>query len=105
MGQTGREPFDTYEVFSQKDATAKFESQFSLLAPTPEIALSMAQDNFLRRDDIPFNLVVVKRNDMIFMPPEHRAALFRLDNKQYRQPAQYGHIPAKWRALERRNDA
>ncbi len=95
--------YDVYEVFSQKDLTSKFESQFSLLAPNAEIALSMAQDNFMRREEVPANLFVVKREHMHFMSPEDRAALYRLDNKDYRQPAHYGFIPSRWRELKEKN--
>lgn len=95
--------YDVYEVFSQKDLTSKFESQFSLLAPTPEIALSMAQDNFLRREEVPANLFVVKREHIHYMTPENRQALHRLENKDYRQPAHYGFIQKKWRELREKN--
>jgi ring-1,2-phenylacetyl-CoA epoxidase subunit PaaB len=95
--------YDVYEVFSQKDLTSKFESQFSLLAPNAEIALSMAQDNFMRREDAPANLFVVKRDHIHYMSPENRKALHRIENKEYRQPANYGHIPSKWRELKEKN--
>ncbi|RXT08786.1 1,2-phenylacetyl-CoA epoxidase subunit B [Ammoniphilus sp. CFH 90114] len=95
--------YDVYEVFSQKDLTSKFESQFSLLAPNPEIALSMAQDNFMRREEVPANLFVVKRDHIHYMSPENRQALLRLENKDYRQPAHYGYIPSKWRELKEKN--
>lgn len=95
--------YDVYEVFSQKDLTSKFESQFSLLAPNPEIAMSMAQDNFMRREEVPANLFVVKRDYIHYISPDKREALQRLDNKEYRQPANYGFIPAKWRELKEKN--
>jgi ring-1,2-phenylacetyl-CoA epoxidase subunit PaaB len=95
--------YDVYEVFSQKDFTSKFESQFSLLAPNADIALSMAQDNFMRREDAPSNLFVVKRDHLHYMSPENRKALQRIENKDYRQPANYGHIPSKWRELKEKN--
>lgn len=95
--------YAVYEVFSQKDLTSKFESQFSLLAPNPEIALSMAQDNFMRREEAPANLFVVKREDIHYISPENRQALDRLDNKEYRQPAYYGSIPSRWRELKEKN--
>ncbi|MCP3772772.1 1,2-phenylacetyl-CoA epoxidase subunit B [Paenibacillus sp. MZ04-78.2] len=96
--------YDIYEVFSQKDATSKFESQFSLQAPTPEIALSMAQENFMRREESPSNIFVVKSDHIYYMAPENRQALVRLDNKEYRQPAFYGFIPSKWRELKEKNN-
>lgn len=92
-----------YEVFSQKSPLSEFESQFSLLAPSPEIALAMAQENFMRREEIPSNLFVVRRDHIHYMPPEKREALLRLHNKEYRQPAHYGYISKKWRELKRKN--
>ncbi|WCN38426.1 1,2-phenylacetyl-CoA epoxidase subunit B [Aneurinibacillus uraniidurans] len=104
MSTLDAKDYDVYEVFSQKELTAKFESQFSLLAPTPEIALSMAQDNFMRREEVPANIFVVKRDHMHFVSPEERQAFERIDNKDYRQPAHYGYIPSRWRELAAKNN-
>lgn len=103
MSKNTMRDYDVYEVFSQKDLTSKFESQFSLLAPNPEIALSMAQENFLRREKVPSNLFVVKREHIHYLSPEKRQALLRLDNKEYRNPSFYGYIPSKWRELKAKN--
>ncbi|WP_027417050.1 phenylacetate-CoA oxygenase [Aneurinibacillus terranovensis] len=105
MNNNNVQDYDVYEVFSQKDLTSKFESQFSLLAPTPEIALSMAQENFMRREDIPSNIFVVKRENIHFLSPEKRQTLLRVDNKDYRQPSYYGYIPARWRELAAKNSS
>jgi len=102
--QKKRQDYDVYEVFSQKDLTSKFESQFSLLAPSPEIALSLAQENFMRREKVPSNLFVVKREHIHYLAPEKRQALARLDNKEYRNPSFYGYIPSKWRELKAKNN-
>lgn len=103
MSDKNVKDYDVYEVFYQKDLTAKFESEYSLLAPNPEIALSMAQENFMRREEIPANIFVVKREDIHYMSPEKREALQRMDNKDYRMPAHYGYIPSKWRELKQKN--
>ncbi len=103
MTHKEHEDYEVYEVFSQDTPLSKFESQFSLLAPTPEIALAMAQENFMRRDEDPANICVVRRKDIHYMPPEKRPALRRLDNKDYRQPAHYAYIPSKWRELKEKN--
>lgn len=96
--------YEIYEVFYQKDLTSKFESEYSLLAPTPEIALSMAQENFMRREEIPSNIFVVRRKDIHFIEPDKRETLYRIeDNKDYRQPAHYGYIPSRWRELKEKN--
>ncbi|EGL83552.1 phenylacetic acid degradation B [Caldalkalibacillus thermarum TA2.A1] len=91
--------YHVYEVFSQKKPTSSFESQFSLLAPNAEVALTMAQENFLRRDEEVYNLFVVKREDMHFVKPEQRQMLYRLNNKDYRQASYYAHVTSKWRKL------
>lgn len=88
--------FFIYEVFSQKNVNASFTHQFSLLAPNAEVALTMARENFLRREPC-FNLWVVKRDDIHGLPPEERPFLERLDNKSYRETKGYGDLQARWR--------
>lgn len=90
------ENFFIYEVFSQKSVNAPFVQQFSLLAPNKEVALSMARENFLRREPC-FNLWVVKRDDIFGLPPEERPFLERLDNKSYRETRGYGDLQSRWR--------
>lgn len=103
MSEKVMKDYDVYEVFYQKDLTSKFESEYSLLAPNPEIALSLAQENFMRREDVPANIFVVKREHMHFISPEKRETLIRIDNKEYRDPAYYGYIPSRWRELKEKN--
>lgn len=105
MSEKDVKDYDVYEVFYQKDLTSKFESEYSLLAPNPEIALSMAQENFMRREEMPANIFVVKREHLHFISPEDRETLHRLDNKDYRQPAHYGFIPSRWRELKAKNQS
>ena len=49
MANSGRDFYQVFEVFSRKNDTAPLQYQFSLLAPNHEIALVMAQENFMRR--------------------------------------------------------
>jgi ring-1,2-phenylacetyl-CoA epoxidase subunit PaaB len=95
-GQNKKEAYPIFEVFSQKSPKSQFVHQFSLLAPNHEIAMSMARDNFLRREDC-VNLWVVKRDDIYVLPPEERWALQCLDNKSYRETNGYGDLQARWR--------
>ncbi|WP_232698887.1 1,2-phenylacetyl-CoA epoxidase subunit PaaB [Brevibacillus daliensis] len=90
------ENFDIYEVFSQKNQSSSFAHQFSLLAPNAEIALVMARENFLRRDQC-INIWVVKRDQIHMTSPEERGNLERLDNKSYRETKGYGDLQARWR--------
>jgi len=96
MEAKANENFFIYEVFSQKNVSASFVHQFSLLAPNEEVALTMARENFLRREPC-FNLWVVKRDDIHGLPPEERPFLERLDNKSYRETKGYGDLQARWR--------
>ncbi|KEO83902.1 1,2-phenylacetyl-CoA epoxidase subunit PaaB [Tumebacillus flagellatus] len=96
--------FDIYEVFSQRTPTSSFVHQFSLLAPNHEVAMSMARENFLRRDSV-VNIWVVKRDDIYVCPPEEREFLERLDNKAYRETKGYGDLQSKWRAHRERYEA
>ncbi|WP_019121584.1 1,2-phenylacetyl-CoA epoxidase subunit PaaB [Brevibacillus massiliensis] len=91
-----KETFSVYEVFSQKNVNSSFVHQFSLLAPNAEVALTMARENFLRREPC-FNLWVVKRDDIHGLAPEERPLLERLDNKSYRETKGYGDLQARWR--------
>ncbi len=72
--------FEEFEVFSRKTATAPVQYHFSLLAPNEDIALLMAQENFMRREAV---------DD-----------IQRLDNKDYRTTKGYGYLKKKWRKYE-----
>ncbi|CEH30500.1 phenylacetate-CoA oxygenase [Aneurinibacillus migulanus] len=91
-----KKEFSIYEVFSQKNPTSGFVHQFSLLASDHEVAMTMARENFLRREPV-VNIWVVKREDIYVLPPEERQYLERLDNKAYRETKGYGELPSKWR--------
>lgn len=88
--------YEIYEVFSQKSPTSSFSHQFSLLAPNPEMALVLAQENFMRREEV-YNIWVVKRENIHAPTEEQRKSLGRLDNKNYRETRGYGDLQAKWR--------
>ncbi|MGO0062943.1 1,2-phenylacetyl-CoA epoxidase subunit PaaB [Brevibacillus fluminis] len=91
------ESFLIFEVFSQKNPTSSFVHQFSLLAPNKEVAMTMARENFLRREPC-INLWVVQREDIHVLPVEERPLLQRLDNKSYRETKGYGDLQSRWRA-------
>ncbi|MFC0522705.1 1,2-phenylacetyl-CoA epoxidase subunit PaaB [Pontibacillus salicampi] len=91
--------YQEYEVFSKRTYKAAFQHQFSLLAPNEEIAMVMAQENFMRREPV-VDIWVVKRSDIRKMDQEERQALQRLDNKDYRNSKGYGYLKKKWRQYE-----
>ncbi|MCH1626302.1 1,2-phenylacetyl-CoA epoxidase subunit B [Fredinandcohnia sp. SECRCQ15] len=91
--------FQEFEVFSKRSDTSPLQYQFSLLAPNQELALIMAQENFMRREPVA-DLWVVKRSDIRKMSVEERQSLKRLDNKDYRNTKGYGYLKKKWRKYE-----
>ncbi|MBO8162589.1 MAG: 1,2-phenylacetyl-CoA epoxidase subunit B [Brevibacillus sp.] len=94
--EQAQQTFSVFEVFSQKHPISGFVHQFSLLAPNHEVALSLARENFLRREPCN-NIWVVKREDIHAIPPEERRYLERMDNKSYRETKGYGDLQARWR--------
>ncbi|BBW96390.1 1,2-phenylacetyl-CoA epoxidase subunit PaaB [Geobacillus icigianus] len=91
--------YQVFEVFSRKAPDAPMQHQFSLLAPNEEIALVMAQENFMRREPVA-DLWVVKRDYIRRMSEDEKAALKRLDNKDYRLTRGYGDLKKRWRKYE-----
>ncbi|MDG5473037.1 1,2-phenylacetyl-CoA epoxidase subunit B [Jeotgalibacillus sp. ET6] len=91
--------FQEYEVFSKRTATSPMQYQFSLLAPNEEMALVLAQENFMRREPVA-DIWVMKRSSIKKMTPEERLSLLRIDNKDYRNTKGYGYLQKKWRQYE-----
>lgn len=76
------------------------QHQFSLLAPNREMAMMMAQENFMRREDV-VDIWVVKQSDIRKMSSEERQSITkRLDNKEYRTTKGYGYLRQKWKEKE-----
>ncbi|MGM9925016.1 MAG: 1,2-phenylacetyl-CoA epoxidase subunit PaaB [Bacillus sp. (in: firmicutes)] len=93
--------YQEFEVFSKRTPTSSFQHQFSLLAPNKEMALLMAQENFMRRDPV-VDIWVVKRKDIGTLSQEDKQMLVRLDNKDYRTTKGYGYLREKWRRYEQK---
>jgi ring-1,2-phenylacetyl-CoA epoxidase subunit PaaB len=91
--------YDEYQVFSRKSPTSPMQEQFTLLAPNHEVALVMAQENFMRREPV-YDIWVVKRSDIRTLSEEERKICYRLDNKEYRETKGYGYLRKKWREKE-----
>ncbi|HEX6594342.1 MAG TPA: 1,2-phenylacetyl-CoA epoxidase subunit PaaB [Bacillota bacterium] len=89
--------YKVYEVFSKRNAKTPIQHQFSLLAPNDEMALLMAQENFMRREDV-IDVWVVEREKIRSMTSEERQIWTkRLNNKDYRTTKGYGYLRKKWR--------
>ncbi|SOB98470.1 ring-1,2-phenylacetyl-CoA epoxidase subunit PaaB [Ureibacillus xyleni] len=96
----GNESFyQEFEVFSRRTKTSPFQHQFSLLAPNEDIAMVMAQENFMRREPVA-DIWVVKRDHIRGLNSEERQIVERLDNKDYRLTKGYGYLRKKWRQYE-----
>jgi ring-1,2-phenylacetyl-CoA epoxidase subunit PaaB len=91
--------YNVFEVFSKRNHKSDFQHQFSLLAPNHEIALVMAQENFMRREPV-VDIWVVKRSNITKLKPEEKNILERMDNKEYRLTKGYGYLKKKWRKYE-----
>lgn len=89
-----------YEVFSRKSNKLPLQHQFSLLAPNKEMAMMMAQENFMRREEA-IDIWVVDREDIRALTSEEKQQLTkRLDNKEYRNTKGYGYLRKLWREKE-----
>jgi ring-1,2-phenylacetyl-CoA epoxidase subunit PaaB len=91
--------YQEYQVFSRRSPSSPIQEQFTLLAPNEEIALVMAQENFMRRETV-VDIWVVKCSNIRKLTQEERASLQRLDNKDYRTAKGYGYLKKKWREKE-----
>lgn len=91
--------YEEFQVFSRKNPTSMAREEFTLLAPNHEIALVMAQENFMRREEV-CDVWVVKRSDIRSLNPEERKTTPRIDNKDYRTTKGYGYLAAIWRKAE-----
>ena len=91
--------YQEYEVFSKRTPASTFQYQFSLLAPNEEMALVLAQENFMRREPV-VDIWIVNRKHIRKMDEEEKLTLRRLDNKEYRTTKGYGYLKKKWRHYE-----
>ncbi|GAJ99176.1 MULTISPECIES: 1,2-phenylacetyl-CoA epoxidase subunit PaaB [Geomicrobium] len=92
--------YQEFEVFSRKNPRSGLMHQFSLLAPNEEMAMILAQENFMRREEV-MDIWVVPSSSIRHMTDEEREALTqRIDNKNYRTTKAYGYLRKKWQDKE-----
>ena len=91
--------YQEYEVFSKRTPSSSFQHQFSLLAPNEEMAIMLAQENFMRREPVA-DIWVVNKKHVRKLDAEEKLTLGRLDNKDYRTTKGYGYLKKKWRHYE-----
>jgi ring-1,2-phenylacetyl-CoA epoxidase subunit PaaB len=100
MGAEEKNFYREYEVFSKKNHKLPLQHQFSLLAPNKEMAMMLAQENFMRREEV-VDVWVVERSSIRAMTGEEKQKLTkRLDNKDYRNTKGYGYLRKLWREKE-----
>ncbi|MFO7172996.1 MAG: 1,2-phenylacetyl-CoA epoxidase subunit B [Bacillota bacterium] len=87
--------YHIYEVFAQESQMAPAVHQFSLLASSPDMALILAKENFLRRQKA-WSVWVVRRDHIHRTGPEEAEMFDRLD-KSYRETEGYRYLKEKWR--------
>ena len=78
----------TFEVFHQQKSGAHHTHVGSLHAPTPELALILAKEQYGRRGST-INLWVVSTNDVLTMRSEDADVFATTPDKKYRDVAAY----------------
>lgn len=99
MGNRQESFFEEFEVFSRKTQTSPMQYHFSLLAPNEDIAILMAQENFMRREVVD-DIWVVKGSHIRKLKADEKKILQRINNKEYRTTKGYGYLKKKWRQYE-----
>lgn len=92
----GNRADDIYEVFAQPDHGRHHIHQFSLRAGSPEMALALARELFLRREQW-VSVWVVPRSAVVAASGGHPARPQRTLDRSYREPAGYRHLGERWR--------
>lgn len=80
--------FHTYEVFHQQKSGGRHVHVGSLHAPTKELALLMAKEQYARRGQT-LNLWVVNTRDVVTMPSEDSEIFETTPEKKYRDVSAY----------------
>lgn len=93
--------YGVYEVFVQKTALDHHQHVGSVIAPSPDMALITARENFLRRDPA-VNLWVVPR-ESIYATPYEGDYLTREMDRRYREVSGYTENGRLWRMFKEEN--
>jgi ring-1,2-phenylacetyl-CoA epoxidase subunit PaaB len=90
--------YEAYEVFIQKTYTDHHVHVGSLIAPSPEVALQTARENFLRRDKA-VNIWVVPQSQIISTPYGDDFFSREMD-RRYREVSGYTENGRLWRMFK-----
>lgn len=93
--------FGVYEVFVQKTRLDHHQHVGSVVAPSPDVALITARENFLRRDPA-VNLWVVPRESIYATPYEGDYFARELD-RRYREVSGYSENGRLWKMFKEEN--
>lgn len=87
--------YEVYEIFARTSPDGSYVHEFSLLAGSPEMALTLARENFLRRRPC-YGVWAVRREDIAKPDADDRDLYFR-QPKSYREVSDYRYLVDKWR--------
>jgi len=93
--------YEAFEVFVQKTQLDQHVHVGSVLAPSAEIALQTARENFLRRDAA-VNIWVVRQDDIHSTPYEDKDFFARELDHKYREVSGYADNARRWKAFKER---
>jgi ring-1,2-phenylacetyl-CoA epoxidase subunit PaaB len=93
--------YHPYEVFVQYNSLEHHQHVGSVLAPSADVALHLARENFLRRDKA-VNVWVVKK-DSIYSSADEPAEFFAAEfDRSYRRVDGYSDNARKWKVFKQR---
>ncbi|GAB6934134.1 hypothetical protein JCM14720_00540 [Calditerricola yamamurae] len=93
--------YDVYEVFVQYNKTDHHVHVGNVLAPSPDLALHVARENFLRRDRA-VSIWVVRREDIHATSYQDPDFFARETDKSYREVSGYTENGRLWRMFKQR---
>lgn len=99
--QTSTVPYDVYEIFVQFDPLDHHQHVGSLLASSPDLALQLARENFLRRDKAA-NIWVVPKQTITASPSDDPDFLAVAFDRDYRRVDGYADNARRWKAFKQR---
>ncbi|PWI57120.1 phenylacetic acid degradation protein [Sulfoacidibacillus thermotolerans] len=98
--QIQNQHYEVYEVFVQRDALSHHVHVGSVVAPSAELALQVARENFLRREKA-VNIWVVKQENVHATSYEDQDFFAnQVLSKSYREVSGYAENARKWKAFK-----
>jgi ring-1,2-phenylacetyl-CoA epoxidase subunit PaaB len=93
--------YEVYEIFVQHSQLEPHEHVGSVWAASPEWAIQVARENFLRRDAA-VSLWAVRRADIHATPYEDADFFAREFDRQYREVSGYADNAQRWKRFKAR---